>query len=56
MLALDTQTSLHQDNSGVAIMNSVYPVFLDLVIPYGVFHTTIIIIRILEIGPVTIQI
>jgi hypothetical protein len=31
-------------------------VILDLVISYGVFHTTIIIIRILEIGPVTIQI
>jgi hypothetical protein len=31
-------------------------VFLDLVIPYGVFRTTIIIIRIFEIGPVIIQI
>jgi hypothetical protein len=30
-------------------------VILDLVISYKVFHTTIII-RILEIGPVTIQI
>ena len=30
-------------------------VILDLVISYGVFHTTTII-RILEIGPVTIQI
>jgi hypothetical protein len=31
-------------------------VFLDLVIPYRVFRTTIIIIHIFEIGPVIIQI